>query len=52
MTPEEMEADRKQVEQDNAEEEAKDAKFLKDKCPSCKEKCKWYYKTVNGLKLQ
>ena len=26
-----------------AEDEARNAKYLKEKCPGCKEKCKWYY---------
>jgi hypothetical protein len=45
-TAEEVEEDRKRVEQDNAEEEARDARFLKEKCPSCTEKCSWYYEKV------
>ena len=49
-TPEELEEDQKQIEQDNAEEEAKDAKFLKEKCPDCIEKCKWYFEQTEEKK--
>jgi len=42
-TPQELEEEQKLIERDNAEEEAKDAKFLKEKCPGCTEKCKWYF---------
>jgi len=49
-TPQELEEDRKQVEQDNAEEEAKDAKILKEKCPGCTEKCRWYFEQTGEKK--
>jgi hypothetical protein len=49
-TPQELEEDRKQIERDNAEEEAKDAKFLKEKCPGCTEKCKWYFEQTGEKK--
>ena len=28
---------------ETAEDDAKNAKYLKEKCPGCKEKCKWYF---------
>ena len=40
----EIEAELKKFEQENAEEKTKDAKFLREKCPSCPERCKWYHK--------
>ncbi len=46
MTEEQEEEERKQIEKENAEEEAKDAKILAEKCPSCTEKCKWYFEQV------
>jgi hypothetical protein len=49
-TQQELEEEQKLVELENAEQEAKDAKFLKEKCPSCKEKCKWYYKQIGEKK--
>lgn len=49
-TPQELEEEQKLIERDNAEEEAKDAKFLKEKCPGCTEKCKWYYEQTGEKK--
>jgi hypothetical protein len=51
LIPEELEEERKQIERDNAEEEAKEAKFLAERCPSCKEKCKWYYEQIGEKKM-
>jgi hypothetical protein len=31
-------------------EEAKDAKFLKEKCPTCTEQFKWHYEQVGEAK--
>jgi hypothetical protein len=42
MTPEEIAEDERLTAQENAEAEAKEAKFLKEKCSSCAEKCKWF----------
>ena len=38
-------------ERENAEQEAKDAKFLKEKCPVCTEKCKWYFEKMGEEKV-
>jgi hypothetical protein len=33
-----------------AEDEARNAKYLKEKCPGCTEKCKWYYEQTGEKK--
>ncbi|HDQ06573.1 MAG TPA: hypothetical protein ENN36_07625 [Candidatus Bathyarchaeota archaeon] len=43
LTDEQIEEDAKLVASENAAEEANEAKFLKEKCPACPEKCKWFY---------
>jgi hypothetical protein len=49
-TPQELKEEQKLIERENAEEEAKDAKFLKEKCPGCTEKCKWYFEQTGEKK--
>ena len=49
-TAQELEEEQKLIERENAEEEAKDAKFLKEKCPGCTEKCKWYFEQTGEKK--
>ena len=49
-TAQEIEEEEKLVERENAEEEAKDAIFLKEKCPGCMEKCKWYFERLGEKK--
>ena len=49
-SPQELEEEEEQIEHENAEEEAKDAKFLKEKCPGCTEKCKWYFEKIGDKK--
>jgi hypothetical protein len=49
-TAQEAEEEQELLERENAEEEAKDAKFLKEKCPGCREKCKWYFEQVGEKK--
>jgi len=43
LTAEQIEEDAKLVASENAAEEANEAKFLKEKCPACPEKCKWFH---------
>ena len=43
LTAEQIEEDARMVASENAAEEANEAKFLKEKCPSCPEKCKWFH---------
>lgn len=43
LTAEQIDEDAKLVASENAAEEANEAKFLKEKCPSCPEKCKWFH---------
>lgn len=42
LTAEQIEEDAKLVASENAAEEANEAKFLKEKCLVCPEKCKWF----------
>ena len=35
---------------ENAEDEAKDDEFLKEKCPSCMEKCKCFFEQLGEKK--
>jgi hypothetical protein len=49
-TQQEEEEEEKLVERETAEEEAKETKFLKMKCPSCTEKCKWYFEQLGDKK--
>ena len=38
------------LEQLDKEEEEKDVKLFAEKCPSCKEKCKWYCEQIGESK--
>jgi hypothetical protein len=45
-TPEQVrqdELEEQQEQAENAETDARNARYLKEKCPSCVEKCKWYF---------
>jgi hypothetical protein len=46
----EEKAEEEQEKKDNAEDDAKNAKYLKEKCPGCTEKCKWYYEQTGEKK--
>jgi hypothetical protein len=49
-SPKEIEEEEEQIKSENAEEEAKDTKFLKEKCPGCTKKCKWYFEKIGDKK--
>jgi hypothetical protein len=49
-TQQEIEEEQKLVERENAEEKTKNAKFLKEKCPGCMEKCKSYFEQLREKK--
>lgn len=51
-TQQELEEEQKLIERGNVEEEAKDARFLKEKSPSCTEKCKRYYEQLGVAKKE
>ena len=52
-TPEQAKADELEEQQEqaeNAEIDARNARYLKEKCPTCAEKCKWYFEQTGQKK--